>query len=104
MQWPEEGEGAGVEGTEAAEVADAEPIMAASLKTKMENPISQVHQDGPHQDMQMGLQVQPVLTIIRTAVLLTIVPTPSTAAGPTFRPIHVQNLCKIDFLGGLMPK
>ena len=63
MQWPEEGEGAGVAEIEAAEVADAEPTMAASLKMKMENLISQVHQDGPHQDTPMGLQVQPVLAI-----------------------------------------
>ena len=92
MQWPEEGEGAGVAEIEAAEVADAEPTMAASLKMKMGNPISQVHQDGPRQDTPMGLQVQPVLTIIRMAGLLTIVPTLSPVAGPTFLLTQDRNL------------
>ena len=62
--------------TEVIEAA-AEPEMAGNQNLKMENRIKpQLHQDGQHQDMLMGLQVQPVLTIIPTAAKLFIVPTP----------------------------
>ena len=56
--------------TEAAEVEAAEveettlQIKIIKIKTRR-----QVHQDGRHKDMLMGLQVTPVLTIIPMAVL-----------------------------------
>ena len=96
---------AAAETVEAEEVTPTETLEIIQItRIKMLQIQPEGIQDGQPQLMLTPLPVTPASTIIRMAALLIIVPTPSTAAGPTFHPIHVLNLCKIDFLGGLMPK
>ena len=82
----------------AAETAEAD----SNLEKIKTNLVSQLHPDGLPPGMQMGLPVQPVLTIICTAVLHFIVQILLPVAGRQFRHTLVPSRSPNDGQASLM--